>query len=138
MNTQKRVFDKLFSSEKVELASEKFEFALVDDLKADLNGIVNDPIYEVYSESIKVSSDLEILKAKAKDRFATNEKIVQSSFNRIKLAEKSLAQAERISQELGTEPKSIPNYSNVMTAKTKLQDTIKSLSSVQNKLKSLI
>jgi hypothetical protein len=34
MNTQKKVFEKLFSSEKVELASEKFEFGVVqDDIK---------------------------------------------------------------------------------------------------------
>ena len=34
MNTEKKVFNKLFSSEKVELASEKFEFGVVqDDIK---------------------------------------------------------------------------------------------------------
>jgi predicted transcriptional regulator len=37
MNTQKQVFNKLFSNEKVELASQKFEFAIYDDVKALLN-----------------------------------------------------------------------------------------------------
>lgn len=32
MNTENKVFKKLFSSEKVELASEKFEFGVVQDL----------------------------------------------------------------------------------------------------------
>jgi hypothetical protein len=32
MNTDKKVFNKLFSTEKVELASEKFEFGVVQDL----------------------------------------------------------------------------------------------------------
>lgn len=37
MNTEKQVFNKLFSNEKVELASQKFEFAIYDDVKALLN-----------------------------------------------------------------------------------------------------
>ena len=32
MNTEKQVFNKLFSNEKVELASQKFEFANIQDL----------------------------------------------------------------------------------------------------------
>ena len=35
MNTGKKVFEKLFSGEKVELASQAYEFALVDDIKAE-------------------------------------------------------------------------------------------------------
>jgi DNA-binding SARP family transcriptional activator len=34
MNTEKQVFNKLFSKEKVELASQAYEFALADDIKA--------------------------------------------------------------------------------------------------------
>jgi hypothetical protein len=131
-----KIGNKLF--DKVELASEKINLALVDDLKNVLNGIENDSIYETYSETIKISSDLEVLKKKANDRYSLNEKVVQSSFSRIKLAEQYLATAERISKELGTDEKAIPNYNNVLNAKTKLQDTIKSLSPVQNKLKGLI
>jgi len=37
MSTEKNVFNKLFSNEKVELASQKFEFAIYDDVKALLN-----------------------------------------------------------------------------------------------------
>jgi hypothetical protein len=132
----KKIGNKLF--DKVELASERIELALIDDLKNVLNGIENDSIYETYSETIKISSDLEVLKKKANDRYSLNEKVVQASFSRIKLAEQYLATAERISKELGTDEKAIPNYNNVLNAKTKLQDTIKSLSSVQNKLKGLI
>ena len=135
MSTLNNVFKKLDSIDKV---SQKVDLALVDDLKNILNGIENDGIYQSYSESIKISSDLEILKQKANDRYNTNEKVVQASFTRIKNAEQYLATAERISKELGTDEKSIPNYNNVLNAKTKLQDVIKSLSSVQNKLKNLI
>jgi len=135
MSTLNNVFKKLESIDKV---SQKVDLALVDDLKKILNGIENDGIYQSYSESIKISSDLEILKQKANERYNTNDKVVQASFTRIKNAEQYLATAERISKELGTDVKTIPNYNNVLNAKTKLQDVIKSLSSVQNKLKNLI
>ena len=42
MNTNKKVFDKLFSNEKVELASQKFEFALIDDIVKYTGAIAND------------------------------------------------------------------------------------------------
>lgn len=43
MNTEKQVFNKLFSQEKVELASQNYEFALADDIKAEaasMDGII--------------------------------------------------------------------------------------------------
>lgn len=51
MNTQKRVFDKLFSSEKVELASEKFEFAI--DVKAE-----SKKIDDLFSKSAQLRSQV--------------------------------------------------------------------------------
>lgn len=37
MNTQKQVFNRLFSEEKVELASQKFEFGVIDDAKKGID-----------------------------------------------------------------------------------------------------
>jgi hypothetical protein len=42
MNTDKKVFEKLFSSEKVELSSDKYEFALADDFIAVFTKANND------------------------------------------------------------------------------------------------
>lgn len=42
MNTTKSVYNKLFSEEKVELASERVELALVDDFKNAFNKANND------------------------------------------------------------------------------------------------
>lgn len=39
MNTEKQVFNKLFSQEKVELASQAYEFALADDIKAEASNM---------------------------------------------------------------------------------------------------
>ena len=129
---------KEYNLAKTELAMQKVNLSLANDLKGVLNGIENDSIYDVYSETIKISSNLEILKEKATERFNTNEKVVQASFTRIKLAEQYLATSKSVSKELGIDETAIPNYNNVLTAKTKLQNTINSLSSVQNKLKNLI
>ena len=129
---------KEYNLSKAELAMQKVNLSLANDLKGVLNGIENDSIYDVYSETIQISSNLEILKEKAKERFNTNEKVVQASDTRIKFAEQNLATSKSVSKELGIDETAIPNYNNVLTAKTKLQNTIKSLSSVQNKLKNLI
>ena len=129
---------KEYNLAKTELAMQKVNLSLANDLKGVLNGIENDSIYDVYSETIQISSNLEILKEKAKERFNTNEKVVQASDTRIKLAEQYLATSKSVSKELGIDETAIPNYNNVLTAKTKLQNTINSLSSVQNKLKNLI
>ena len=37
MNTDKKVFNKLFSTEKVELSSQAYEFALADDIESSRN-----------------------------------------------------------------------------------------------------
>jgi hypothetical protein len=116
---------KEYNLAKTELAMQKVNLSLANDLKGVLNGIENDSIYDVYSETIQISSNLEILKEKAKERFNTNEKVVQASDTRIKLAEKYLATSKSVSKELGIDETAIPNYNNVLTAKTKLQNTTK-------------
>jgi hypothetical protein len=60
MNTDKKVFNKLFSSEKVELASERYEFAF-PDIKGELNkadGIYNSSIEKNTQLAGKASEDL--------------------------------------------------------------------------------
>ena len=136
----KTVFTKLFSEDKVELGKHEVELALVDDLKATLNSL-EDQVFtdkEILAKTIKISSDLLLLNKNAKERYNTNESIVQSSFKKIQLAEKYIAQAERIAKELGVDVKSFPNYNQVLTTKNEAQENIKVLSKEQNTLKSLI
>ena len=134
MGTLKTIGNKLF---KTELESHKVDLALTDDLKITLSSL-KDQIFvddEVYSKSVKISSDLELLKKQASERIVDNDKVVQASFKKIQLAEKFIAQAERVSKELGIDVKTLPNYNDVLDAKNKVQENIKRLSSVQNKLK---
>ena len=64
MNTDKKVFNKLFSEEKVELASQKFEFALADDFIAVFTKANN--------EQAKISQTLVDNLAKAANSYKGN------------------------------------------------------------------
>jgi hypothetical protein len=140
MNTKNNVFNKLFSKDKVELSSEKYDFALIDDLKSILNGLENQIFIDkdIYNEFIKIGSDLTILQQKAKERVTSYDSIVQSSFKKIQLAEQYMAQAERISKELGTDVNSIPNYNKVVSARNEAQENIKKIGKEASNLKKLI
>ena len=140
MNTTKSVYNRLFSEDKVELGKHEVDLGLVDDLKATLNSLENQVFTdkEILVKTVKISSDLLLLNKNAKERFNTNESIVQGSFKKIKLAEKYIAQAERIAKELGVDVKTIANYNAILTAKNTAQENIKTLSKEQNTLKSLI
>jgi hypothetical protein len=140
MNTDKKVFNKLFSVEKVKLSSNKFEFALIDDLKATLNSLENQIFIDkdIYNEFIKIGSDLAILQQKAKERVTSYDSVVQSSFKKIQLAEKYMAQAERISKELGVDVNSIANYNKIVSARKEAQDNIVKIGKEATNLKKLI
>lgn len=140
MNTENKVFNKLFSKEKVELSSGKYDFALIDDLKAILNGLENQIFIDkdIYNEFIKIGSDLSILQQKAKERVTSYDSVVQSSFKKIQLAEQYMAQAERISKELGTDVNSIPNYIKVVSARKEAQDNIVKIGKEASNLKKII
>jgi len=97
MNTQKRVFNKLFSSEKVELASEKFEFAkkapqiLADAKKAnDILLKSEEKINQAYLSYKKAWGDFQIVL-----------KVVEDASN---LAEKDLKDIMDSLQALGMNP----------------------------------
>ena len=138
MNTLKTIYEKL--SDKTELAKHEVELGLVDDLKITLKSL-EEQIFidkEILSKTIKISSDLFILNKNAKERLTSNDSVIQSSFKKIQLAEKFIAQAERISKELGVDVKTISNYNEILNAKKTAQDNIKLLSKEQNALKSLI
>jgi hypothetical protein len=57
MNTDKKVFNKLFSSQKVELASEKFEFGIVEDARGLLDKAFQ--FVEIQSEIIALQSKIQ-------------------------------------------------------------------------------
>lgn len=65
MNTENKVFNKLFSSEKVELASEKYEFGLAQDMKKSSDDLYN-KVSQIQSKMIVLGDDLKPLMEKLK------------------------------------------------------------------------
>ena len=57
MNTQKKVFNKLFKEEKTELAAQKVELALIDDVEKGLDSVISRK-NRIVNQIIKLSSDL--------------------------------------------------------------------------------
>jgi hypothetical protein len=56
MNTQNKVFEKLFSDEKVELASQKYEFGVIEDSRSLLDKAFQ--FAEIQSEVIAIENKL--------------------------------------------------------------------------------
>ena len=56
MNTQKKVFNKLFKSEKVELESQKYEFGVIEDSRSLLDKAFQ--FAEIQSEVIAIENKL--------------------------------------------------------------------------------
>lgn len=93
MNTQKKVFEKLFLNEKVELASQKYEFALLDSIVKYSGDIAND-----YVKVQGVASS-----ARENIENALKNIILKSELNL-----ESIAKAKKMSSDLGIEtPKQI-------------------------------
>lgn len=69
MNTNKKVFEKLFSGEKVELASQKYEFGVYDDIKAlvKLADTASSQGKANQEKAFKAMVDLNTLISKSKD-----------------------------------------------------------------------
>lgn len=69
MNTDKKVFEKLFSKEKLELASEKYEFGVYDDIKAlvKLADTASSQGKANQDKAFKVMMDLNALISKSKE-----------------------------------------------------------------------
>lgn len=101
MNTNKKVFDKLFTNEKVELASQKYEFALLDSIVKYSGDIAND--------YVRVQG----IASSARDNI---ENSLKSIILKSELNLESIDKAKKMSSDLGIEiPKQILDAE--MTAK---------------------
>ena len=92
MRTQRRVFEKLSESTKVELASERIELGLIDDLKKIYNKAVN-----VQKNANQKATTIKAEKAGLKGDIA-------EVFDSINLLEKDIEKVKAISKELGIKP----------------------------------
>jgi hypothetical protein len=92
MNTDKKVFEKLFSSEKTELASQGYEFALADDIKAQAKRLAD------------LESKAKTVKAKAMNAIGEYNLVVTGGISVAKGLGRLVDELIAKSKELGVQP----------------------------------
>jgi len=130
MNTQKKVFNKLFKEEKVELATQKIDLALVDDLKSIIKevGKIRTSAYAANKEALTLKDNIEPLlkELKRNKQFAkdvlvfskSNNKEVDSAEAKLK---SSFKEVEGKANDLGINVNSLPIYKEYKEALNELK-----------------
>ena len=109
MNTDKKVFEKLFSNPKTELASQEYEFALADDVKAASKSLA-DSESKVKAAKIKAMQAID-----SYNQFANGGVVLANSLGRL------VDQLITKSKELGiTPPNDLVALKQESTSKAKL------------------
>jgi len=136
MRTQRRVFEKLSENTKVELASERIELSVLNDLKKGINEAKR--IQDLQEDGFKFAK-------KAEQEFKEYLKlhtdaigIINSSRKQVnktlQLLEKSMKEAEKISKDLGVQPNSIKEYVEAIKISNEIIDTNRDLFNLKDKL----
>jgi len=131
MRTQRRVFEKLSETTKVELSAERVELSVASDLKILVNALnaqlsIDD---RILPESQRFVSELSSTLPKAKERAKTNKSVINATDGKIDLAEDALSKAKNIAKELGIKTNQIENFSQVEKL---LKDVIKNRRAIEN------
>jgi seryl-tRNA synthetase len=119
MNTDKKVFEKLFSKEKLELGSQKYEFALTDDVKK----VIND-YYNIANTGYKKTGDsLSALK----DALSIHNKAL-SEANKF---DSLLTKINQMAKEIGIDPNNIQPLSELKKAISEKKRTSENISAIE-------
>lgn len=129
MNTQKEVFNKLFKKDKTELATQKVELALIDDVNKKANAVVED--YRVISKQIQeINKRKREVRSMVKDleAFAQKSKsMLKTSLNNASDLSKLISKLESEAKKLGIDY----NYDLLAIEEKDIKDEV-------NKLEKLI
>ncbi len=134
METRKIIYNKL--ADKVELASERIELSVLNDLKKGINEAKR--IQNLQEDGFKFGK-------KAEQEFKEYLKlhtdaigIINSSRKQVnktlQLLEKSMKEAEKISKDLGVQPNSIKEYVEAIKISNEIIDTNRDLFNLKDKL----
>jgi len=123
MNTQKEVFNKLFKEDKIELATQKIELALVDDAK------------KIRGEYASIDEDSYfsfVVKAEVE-----GEKVINDYKQLLKKVESITPKLESAINELGINRNNFQVLDDLDSVKSQLKERISIVSKNINKLKSI-
>jgi len=132
MNTTKSVYNKLFSEDKVELASERVELASVQELEAAIKNAYNKS--DSYSKLLSDIDSYEKEIASKKSAMLTkSEKFRRELYTAKDLLGDTWEEFNKKAKELGIDAKAIPVFKNADTAFMKIEKEQKELSDIITK-----
>jgi hypothetical protein len=93
----------------------KIEFGLADDIRTMINALnaqksIDD---EILQKTVKILTPLQTLKREGLDRLQTNEKVIDSSKSKIKMAYDLLKKADQMASEMGISKTALNGYSEI-------------------------
>jgi len=93
----------------------KIELGLADDIRIMINALnaqksIDD---EIIQKTVKILRPLQSLKREGVERFRTNDKIIQASKTKIKLANDLLKKADQMAKEMGISKTALKGYSEI-------------------------
>ena len=123
-----------------EVTPVKVELALVDDIQRMVNALNSQKSIDddVINKTVKILRPLQQLKKDGVDRVKTNESVINSSLDKIKLANDLLLKASQMSKALGVDLKSIQGYDEVVKLVSVLEKNIQRHKEYTNELKQVI
>ena len=132
MNTQKRVFNKLAEADKVELATQKVELGIMQDVKEAYNEHkqqrknVDNTINDWYNALFKV-----------RDKFPKIENEYKQFKTKTFILEKAVEEMESIAKELGVQPNSLDFYNSaksLINTSKDIDDEFKEAKKIESKI----
>lgn len=130
MRTQRRVFEKLSETTKVELASERIELASLNDRAksiVDGNKAVKSFIDKAYTEVRQVIRKIDDVKSQYKEANFKMQDAFSEYEDSEKLTLKLMTEINKTAKELGVSEKSIPAYSNLSKSLNAMQKSFNDL-----------
>jgi hypothetical protein len=139
----KTSFEKFMASsavQSVELSTVKVDLALVDDIQRMVNALNSQKSIDdkVINDTVKILRPLQQLKRDGVNQIKTNDSVVNSSIDKIKLAKDLLLKASQMSKALGVDLKSIQGYDEVVKLVTVLEKNIQRHKEYTSELKQVI
>jgi esterase/lipase len=117
MRTQRRVFEKLSESTKVELASERIELSISGDIKKELSGS-NGLIKKLEASEKKMRKQVK----EYESSYDNNTSLLKDAASRARLIENVIDRVETMAKELGVKASSVDGFSDLLERK-KLLDS---------------
>jgi hypothetical protein len=140
MRTQRRVFEKLSETTKVELASERIELASLNDRAksiVDGNKAVKSFIDKAYTEVRQVIRKIDDVKSEYKEANFKMQDAFSEYEDSEKLTLKLMTEISKTAKELGVNEKSIPAYSNLSKSINVMQKSFNDLAKFEVDMDSL-